>query len=318
MSGGDERALVRSVRQRLFNYARHQREDFQLVLSRYGVERLLYRLSRSAHRDAFVLKGAMLFQVWGEELYRPTRDLDLLGRGNNSLDHLATVFREICAMAVEDDGLTFDPALVRATLIKEGAEYEGVRVRLRATLGETRIPVQVDVGFGDAITPEPEQVTFPALLEFPAPVVRAYPLETVVAEKYEAMVDLGATNSRMKDFYDLWMLSRVCSFDGVRLSTAIQRTFQRRGTRIPESLPVALTAGYFDGERARELWRGFLERSNLDHIRTGLDAVMVAVEQFLMPPTNALRDGGAFAMTWPAGGPWRSSDNGKMQKRSTR
>jgi len=180
----------------------------------------------------------------------PTRDLDLLGYGDTSVERLEDVFRSIGDIAVEEDGLRYDVAALRAAVIREGQRYEGVRIRFQAYLGETRIPIHIDIGFGDAITPAARMVTYPTLLELPPPVVRAYPVETVVAEKYEALVDLGSTNSRMKDFYDLWMLARTMAFDGEPLSTAIERTFALRGTALPHGIPVGLTAA----------WAGILSR----------------------------------------------------------
>lgn len=212
------------------NLARKQHEDFQLVLTRYAIERLLYRLTRTGYAAEFVLKGAMLFRLWADQPHRPTRDLDLLGRGDPSVDRLAAVFRAVCGAAVEDDGLLFDPATVTAGKIKEDQEYEGVRVECVARLGQARIDLQVDVGFGDAVTPGPVTVQYPGLLDLPAPELAAYPRETVVAEKFQAMVMLGIANSRMKDFFDLWVLARSFTFAGPVLAAAIRATFARRKT----------------------------------------------------------------------------------------
>jgi hypothetical protein len=222
--------MAASVRTRLSILAKKNKEDFQFVLTRYAIERLLYRLSKTVHADEFVLKGAMLFQLWTDRAHRPTRDLDLLGRGDPSLDRLTKIFRHVCEVAVEDDGLTFAADEVSVGRIKEDQEYEGVRVGCVARIGRARIDVQVDIGFGDAITPEPEKVQYPGLLDLPVPEVAVYPRETVVAEKFQAMVMLGIANSRMKDFFDLWILARLFTFEGAILAF-LQRHFNPRALR---------------------------------------------------------------------------------------
>lgn len=210
--------------------ARAERSDFQILLTRYALERLLYRLSVSPHRDRFILKGAMLFVTWVADPFRPTRDLDLLGHGDNDAESIAETFRSICAQSVADDGVTFDVAALTAAPIREEAEYGGVRVRTTATIAGARIPIQVDIGFGDAVTPAPVDIDYPALLDAPAPHLRAYPVETVVAEKFEALVTLGIANSRLKDFYDLWLIAQTFEFRQFALVEAVRATFERRGT----------------------------------------------------------------------------------------
>ena len=238
------RNLPASVRIRLLDRARKAGEDFQLLLTHFVIERLLYRLSQSDWRDEFVLKGAMLFRVWTDKVHRPTRDVDLLGRGDHSVSHVRQVFQNVCALAVEDDGLVFDADSVTAERIKEDQDYEGVRVHCRVRLENAEIVLQIDIGFGDAVTPRSTRITYPAMLEFPAPDLSAYPRQTVVAEKFQAMVALGIANSRMKDFYDLWVLARTFEFDGPTLSRAIQATFRRRKTDVPATPPLALTAAF--------------------------------------------------------------------------
>ena len=195
-----------SVKARLQNVAAIRGEDFNLLLLRYGIERLLFRLSQSPHADRFLLKGAMLFVVWDEKTHRPTRDLDLLGFGSTDKAELIQVFAAVAAVPVVDDGIVFDPKSVQAADIREDDAYGGVRIRLLGKLGTAEVPVQIDVGAGDVVTPAPERATFPALLDFPAPQIRTYPVYTVVAEKFEAMVKLGIANTRMKDFHDIWFL----------------------------------------------------------------------------------------------------------------
>jgi len=202
-----------SVRARLLQRSRDQRTDFQILLTRYALERLLYRLSRSEHRNRFILKGAMLFVTWVEAPFRPTRDLDLLGYGDNSPEAIGDTFRAILTQPVDDDGVAFDIAGLEAAPIREDLEYGGVRVRTQATIAGARIPIQVDVGFGDAITPGPIEIDYPALLDAPAPHLRAYPIETVVAEKFHALAARGITNSRLKDYYDLWLIADTFELD---------------------------------------------------------------------------------------------------------
>jgi len=240
-----------SVRQRLLNLARERKDDFQLVLVRYGVERLLYRLSISHYANQFVLKGAMLFQLWTGQPHRSTLDVDLLGSGDDNVDRLVTLFRDVCLQQVEDDGLTFLADGIQGGLIREEQRYGGIRVQMTAKLDNAHIPIQIDIGFGDAITPKAEQVEYPTLLGQSAPILRVYPKETVIAEKYEAMVSLGMANSRMKDFYDLWVLARDFGFDGSILARAIRSTFERRGTTLPAKAPLALTKSFRKTERNR-------------------------------------------------------------------
>ncbi|MGH7943619.1 MAG: nucleotidyl transferase AbiEii/AbiGii toxin family protein [Opitutaceae bacterium] len=225
--------IAASVKARLQNVAGRRGDDFNLLLLRYGIERLLYRLSQSSYAEKFLLKEAMLFVVWDEKTHRPTRDLDLLRFGPSETVDLIRVFQEVAAMPVVDDGIIFDPKSVQADDIREDNVYGGVRIRLMGKLGTAEIPVQVDVGAGDAVTPAPETVTFPALLDFPAPRVRTYPVYTVVAEKFEAMVKLGTANTRMKDFHDVWFLAHRFEFDGPTLRKAIEATFARRKTILP-------------------------------------------------------------------------------------
>jgi predicted nucleotidyltransferase component of viral defense system len=298
------RNLAASVRQRLFNLAQERREDFGLVLTKYGLERFLYRLAQSQYRDQFILKGALLFELWTHRPYRPTRDLDLEGQGDNSIARIKRLFSEIMTQAVDDDGLVFDPKSLRVARIKEEQEYEGLRVNLVARVERARIHMQVDVGFGDAIVPPPKEIQYPTMLDFPSPRLRAYPRETVVAEKLEALVKLGMTNTRMKDFYDLWTLSQDFDFDGALLIDAIKATFKRRRTGVPSSIPLALTDEFSrDPQKARQ-WHGFLKKSGLDHDQTDLHAVAADLGSFLILPLQAINAAQPFSLTWRKGGPW--------------
>ena len=292
------RNIGASVRARLLDRARTERSDFQILLTRYALERLLYRLSISPHRDRFILKGAMLFVTWVADPFRPTRDLDLLGSGDNTAEAIAETFRAICAHAVADDGVIFDVAALEAAPIREEAEYGGVRVRTTATIDGARIPIQVDIGFGDAVTPAPVEIDYPTLLDAPAPQLRAYPVETVVAEKFEAMVTLGMANSRLKDFYDLWLIAQTFKFGRSTLSDAVQRTFERRGTALPADIPVGLT-DEFAAARAVQ-WRAFLTRERMAAAPDGFTTVIADLHGFLMP----LLVGSNADLVWPTGGPW--------------
>ena len=304
MSPDRPRNLPASVRQRLLNLSRERGESFNYLLTRYGNERLLYRLARSQYRDQFVLKGAALFETWSEGPHRATRDIDLLGFGDSATAHLEDIFRELCTVEVEPDGLRMLQETVRAEEIREQQKYGGVRVRLTADLDGARIALQVDIGFGDAVTPRIEEADFPTLLEFPAPHLRTYPRETVVAEKFEAMVHLGIVNTRMKDFYDLWTLARVFSFDGVQLARALAATFDRRGTVLPVETPTALSPEFVDDATKQRQWSAFLDRSGLEG-DLALADLAAALRRFLLPVSAAAAAAEPFVREWPPGGDWR-------------
>lgn len=299
--------LAASVRQRLLNLSRLRGEELQLVLTRYGVERLLYRMGRVSVGERFVLKGAVLFTLWDGAPHRPTRDVDFLGIGDPSLDALTAAFREICEAEVEPDGLLFRSDIVRAEPIRDRQEYGGARVTLVAMLGAARIPIQVDVGFGDAVTPAPEHASFPTLLDFPAPVILAYPAATVVAEKFEAMVSLGIANTRLKDFYDVWVLSETRDFDGPTLTRAIAATFARRGTALPESTsgepPIAFALTFANNPDKRAMWRAFLTRLRLTDAPADLTAAVDRIAQLVLPPAAAV-SGDILDAQWSAGFGW--------------
>ncbi len=239
----------------------------------------------------------MLFAIWQDDPFRPTRDLDLLGHGDPDPAMVAASIRSICSVAVPDDGVVFDVAGVGATPIRDEAEYPGVRVRTVATIAGARLPIQIDVGFGDVITPEPIEIEYPALLEAPAPILRAYPPETVVAEKTEAIVSLGIANSRMKDFYDLWMIAQTFTFENANLAVAIQQTFERRRTPWPEQVPVGLSDTLALEREAQ--WRAFLARDRLEVAPASLVQVINDLHAFLQPVLAH-----AEVASWPPGGPW--------------
>lgn len=268
-----EHGVAHSVRQRLLNRSRETGEDYNLLLTRYAVERLLYRLSQSEHVDTFVLKGAMLFAVWTGALHRPTRDLDLLGFGDASEERLVGVFRNVCDQPVDNDGMSFDAKTVTGAPIRDEHAYAGIRLRIAATLGNARLKLQVDVGFGDVVTPEARIETYPTLLDSPAPQLRVYSPESVVAEKLEAMVSLGMANSRMRDFYDTWVLLQQFELDDALLATAIRATFERRRTPIPSSVPLGLTDEFGADPAKQRQWVGFLQRADLPSTHELLEVV---------------------------------------------
>lgn len=310
MSQGRSQNIGASVRQRLLNLAKAQKEDFQGILTRYALERLLYRLSSSEHASRFVLKGAMLFSVWGGDLHRATRDLDMLSMGDNSVEGMAATVTEICLLQVPDDGIEFLPGSINSARIKEGQEYQGVRLNLSARLAGAIIPVQIDVGFGDAITPPPERKEFPSLLDLPTPRLLIYPPETVVAEKVQAMVALDRANSRLKDFYDLWILSRKVPFDGRILGQALEATFNRRRTPIPDGDSFILNQEVFVLDPAKQLqWEAFLRKSNLVGGDRLFKDTVEELNRFLTPVLEALREETHFDLHWLPGGSWSLKPN---------
>lgn len=305
--------VPQSVHQRLKNLAREQEVELNRLLERYAGERFLYRLGVSPEVDRFTLKGAALFLVWvGEEL-RATRDVDLLGTGDEDHEAIRATVASICAVPCPEDGLVFDPGSINVASIRDDLDYGGVRVRLQATLGKALLPLQVDIGFGDAITPEREEAAYPTLLDQPVPRLWTYPPETLVAEKFEAMVKLGATNTRMKDFWDVATLAARFDFDGEPLRTALDETFQRRGTSHTEELPEALRPAFYQDARRAEYWQAFLRKAGAAVTPADLNAVGERVRGFLGPVRESLVRGGAFARTWPAGGPWEAGPRARRE-----
>ncbi|AYQ28202.1 MULTISPECIES: nucleotidyl transferase AbiEii/AbiGii toxin family protein [unclassified Polaromonas] len=258
--------LAASVRARLLNKAKAEQSDFNGVLVRYALERLLYRLSQSVHADHFLLKGAMLFTLWYDMPHRPTRDVDLLGFGASDPASVTQTFKEI-ASVVSEDGMRFDPESVVAEEIRKEAGYAGVRVFITAELAGARVKTQIDIGFGDAVTPGPQQAVYPVMLDdFPAPTLQAYPVYTVIAEKLHAIALLGMTNSRLKDYLDLSVLLEREALDPNTLAKAIAGTFQRRGMRVPATLPVGLSDEFANDTSRQALWRAFLKKNQLNGV----------------------------------------------------
>ncbi len=292
-----------SILARLLNLAKERGEDYNLLLNRFALERLLCRISASPQAGRFLLKGALLFALWYDEPHRPTRDADFLGFGPDGEENLVATFREVAAMDL-GDGIVFDPASVRADAIREDNSYGGTRIKLVGRIGSARCALQVDIAFGDAVTPAAETATYPTLLkDFPAPTLQVYPVYTVIAEKYQAMVMLGLANTRMKDFYDLGMIARRTQLEGAILARAIGATFARRGTTLPATRPPALTGVFSsDAAKARQ-WAAFLHRN-----RIAADTLAETVElldRLLWPPTLVALARSHATATWlPSGGQW--------------
>jgi len=283
-----QRNLPASIRQRLLDLARERSEDFQTILDRYAVERLLYRLSISDQRNEFLLKGALLFAVWFDAPHRPTRDADLLGFGEPDAARLGASIARVCAIAV-DDAIAYNATSITVQEIREQASYPGLRVNLRAALDNARCNVQLDVGFGDAVTPAPVEAEYPSLLaDLPSPRLRVYARETVYPEKLEAIAHLGIANSRMKDYFDLLALAREGAMNAPTLARAIAATFDRRGTPLPEAMPLGLNAEFARDSGKRQQWNAFLNRNRLE--APALDAVIEEIARFLDRPLARARD----------------------------
>jgi predicted nucleotidyltransferase component of viral defense system len=301
------KGLAVSVQTRLVRHARNLGVDPNLVLTRFAIERFLYRLSRSPHAERFVLKGALLILAWLGETTRPTRDADLLGFGDLSDDSLTRVFREICVVDVEPDAMQYLAESVAIVPIRPEDSYGGRRVTVQARLGSAQLRVQVDVGIGDVVTPAPEWLEYPSLLDFPAARIRSYPRETVVAEKLHAMVVLGAKNSRMRDFFDVDALAEAEPFEGHRLTDAVRATFERRKTLIPDAIPLALIPEFAAAPEKQAQWQAFRSKNRLVGSSETLLEVAGRLATFLQPVIEAARTHSKWSAIWPPGGPWQAA-----------
>ena len=293
-----------SVHQRLLNKAKETARPFNELLQHYAIERFLYRLSESSQADRFILKGALMFSAWRGLKSRPTMDIDFLGIIDNSVDVVAAVMKEVCRVDVKSDGMTFHGDTVTAERITADAEYEGVRLRLCSNLGNARVPLQIDIGFGDVIVPGPIKVVYPTLLEFPPPKLNGYTMESSIAEKFQAMVKLGILNSRMKDFYDIWILSRSFDFRGKLLAEAIERTFENRKTPITVN-PTFFAPSFATDEDKQIQWQGFVKKAKLGNAPGAFMEVVTDVKIFLEPLVVAIFERERFYRHWTAPGPWR-------------
>jgi hypothetical protein len=283
LTSADRERLQASLRQRLLEVAHRDRVDFQAVLTRFGLERFLFRLGKSRHRTSFLLKGAFLYLAWQNDVARPTRDIDLLGDGTPDVGRLLAVIAEILGGKICDEGLDFPVDAIKGETIRESSLYDGIRIKLVARLGKTRIPLQIDIGFGDAAGSYAVEMQFPTLLEQEPPLILAYRPEFVVAEKLEAMIVLGTVNSRLKDYHDLWRMMRTMAIRDTDIVEAVRKTFQRRGTLIPDGIPLSLTDDFARDQQKQRLWAAFIARSGLDVGDAILGTVVHDLREDLVP-----------------------------------
>lgn len=297
--------LPASVHHRLLNLAKETKRPFNELLQYYTMERFLFRLSNSPFADRFVLKGALMLRVWDVAQARPTMDIDLLGRTANTVKNLMEIIRQCLSSEVAEDGIRFDPASVLGEPITMEKKYQGVRVRVRGTLGNPRLSLQLDFGFGDIVVPGPVWIDYPQLLDFGPPHLLGYTPESVIAEKFQALVELELANTRLKDFFDLWKLSQILTFDSEILMQAITATFQQRGTPLPITLPLAITGAFYDDPQRQAQWKGFLRRARLEAEAKPLADVALLIAEFLLPLTQAAATNRPFKKHWLLGGNWQ-------------
>ena len=304
--------VAASIRARLLNKARSTGAEFELFLVRYACERFLYRLGESSVRERCILKGASLLALWMEEPYRATRDIDLLTYGESDERAVRDVMATICNVPCPDDGLLFDVETLQVVPIRDNQRYGGQRVNLRAFLGTARISLQVDFGFGDVVVPGPIEARLPTLIDgVPVPVLHTYPQVTTIAEKFETMVQLGARNSRMKDFYDIWALSEAFAFDGAELQEAVAHCFERRGTNFLAEMPEALTPAFYSDSQLQDYWMAYRDQGSLlAPPPVAFEAVGERIQAFLGPVRDGVLTGETFEMYWPVGGPWQIHPTG--------
>jgi len=301
---GGLKDIASSVHQRLLNRARQTDRPFNELLQYYAMERFLYRLSKSRYKDRFILKGALMLMCWEAPVSRPTTDIDLLGYLDPEVDTVVSIMKDICEQQVVPDGMVFNAESISGERIIEGAEYQGVRVKLRGGLGNAKVTAQIDIGFGDVVIPSPENMDYPAMLDFPAPRLLGYSRESTIAEKLATMIRLGILNSRMKDIFDIWLLSQRFPFDGGILSEAINGCLLRRGVEVLTQ-PVALSSDFTDDPTKAAQWRAFKRKSRLEGVNDNLGEVMSAITDFLTPILSAISEGKDFKGSWKPRGPWR-------------
>lgn len=294
-----------SVRARLQSAAKDSRRPFAEILQYYGMERFIYRICKSIHSRHFILKGALLFTAWDIPQRRTTLDIDLLARCDNQINTIEKIMKDICKTSVPSDGLVFDHETMRCQRIKEDADYDGVRVRFTGFLDRARIPMQIDIAFGDTVFPAPGVVEFPVILDLPKPRLKGYPPESVISEKFEAMIKLGLLNSRMKDFYDIWLMTRQFDFDGLSIVTALRKTFEHRKTQLPWKSPLFAREIYDDKSDRQTLWTAFLRKNDIEKAPGKLSATAKAIENFLHEPLEAIHQQTEFRKKWKKGGTWQ-------------
>ncbi len=293
-----------SIHQRLLNKARETNQPFNALLQHYAIERFLYRISKSEYSEKLLLKGALLLRVWDVPIVRPTMDIDMLGQFESTEDTVKEVIKDCMNEKVEDDGFQFYPESISTEVITENAEYQGIRARFRVSLGKANVTLQVDIGIGDDVVPAPLWIDYPSILNQDMPHLLAYTPESAIAEKFQAMVELELANSRMKDFYDIWLLANNLSFDGEILSKAIKATFTKRNTAIPSELPFCLSDQFYDNEMKQTQWKAFINKSRLENMGSLEDVVRI-IESFLMPPAKAIANKKVFDQKWKSKGPWK-------------
>jgi hypothetical protein len=294
-----------SVKAQLQNKAKETNRSFSEILRYYGMERFLYRFSQSKYVDKFVLKGALLFAVWQIPERRTTLDIDFLARFDNQVAAIEAVMKDVCNVSVDPDGLTFDSATVQGRKFKEDADYEGVRVKCIGFLVRARIPMQIDVGFGDVIYPKTKVIDYPVILDFPKPHLNGYPAESVISEKFEAMIKLGLLNSRMKDFYDIWLMMRQFEFKGANLVEAIKKTFRHRKTDVPQASPLFAEEIYDKKSDRQTLWTAFLRKGDIHHAPDKLSVTAQEIEKFLIEPIVAINKEIKFNKGWKSPSGWK-------------
>ena len=293
-----------SIKARLKNKAQETNRPFAEVMQYYGMERFLYRFSKSKYADKFILKGALLFAVWQIPDRRTTLDIDFLARFDNEVATIEKVMKDVCETSVDPDGLKFDSQTVKGVKIKEDADYEGVRVKFTGFLDRAEIPMQIDVGFGDIVYPKTKVIDYPVILDFPKPHLNGYPQESVISEKFEAMIKLGLLNSRMKDFYDIWLMTRQFEFKGASIASAIKKTFNNRKTDIPPKKPLFADEIYDEKSDRQTLWNAFVKKGDIQHAPETLSATAKEIERFLIEPVIAISENVAFDKTWTSPKGW--------------
>ncbi len=296
--------VAASIRQQLLNLSRKDKRSFMELVQYYAMERFLYRLSRSSHAQSFILKGALMLRAWRSPEVRPTMDIDMLGKTSNEEHRIVKQISDVMSVNVEQDGLTFEPFTIKTERITEDADYEGIRVRFIGFLDTVRINMRIDIGFGDVVYPESKEVELPVMLKYPAPKLLCYSMESAIAEKFEAMIKLGAINSRMKDFYDIWLLSQQFSFNGDELLHAIKATFERRGTSLPSEI-TAFSESFAIERQA--IWMSFHRKISQDTLPESFFDIVTKVKFFLLPVVKSMEGKIEFPMKWDASGPWRES-----------
>lgn len=293
-----------SVHHRLLNKARESGRPFNELFQYFSMERFIYRLSKTPHVQKFILKGALMFRAWNIQATRTTKDIDFLGKLENNVETMTAVMRDACNQPVEPDGMSFDSDSVNCNPITEDAIYRGIRVFIRGNLGKSRVMLQLDIGFGDMVFPSELDVKYPTILDFSAPTLKGYTPESMIAEKFQAMIKLGELNSRMKDFYDIWLLSKQFDFNGHILAEAIRKTFKIRKTEIPAH-PSIFSTSFSQDQKRETQWRAFLRKTVSSDMPHSFYEVMVKLKSFLTPLSSALVDKESFQKKWKAPGPWK-------------